>query len=460
MRTLTLMPNRDRRGVVAVLAMIFLVLFATLAVGFYASITATAVVAQNEKNGTISLTSAESGMDFIRYQLSLIKVPPTVPPDQIFSYVADHLQAALEGTPNLGANFVAVSSSTVTIPSNPNSYIKLDNNGEEFRATLEKVGQLIRVKTTGRFANATTSNRAVQLDYQRTELPTTVFNYAVASKGKVLMQKGSVTATPGAPSSIASIMSGKAAGQAIAVSGGTIGGDLSITAPGLASITGGSVGGTAVVSDIITQHTHIVGAPEFPIVDTTVFRPYATNTYSSGSVLKNMRIPANTNPKFTGGSTIQGILYIESPNTVEFRGNVQLQGLIVFENKNTSATNVIDMRGNFSQTALPAGSEFDPLRTIGGIAILAPTTKMVISGSVDSYLMGNVLLGSFNNGGSADWTIDKGSILTFDTSADAAVFNGKTVKFSSTGSLNMPNAGLTYSAYFRPQSSSYQEVKP
>src|ERR1051325_11325146 len=91
-----------RRGVTALLAMIFLVLLATLAVGFYASTNQTIVVATNEKNGTISLTAAESGMDFIRYQLALIKVPPTTPPDQFFGYVADHLEAALEGSGNLG----------------------------------------------------------------------------------------------------------------------------------------------------------------------------------------------------------------------------------------------------------------------------------------------------------------------------------------------------------------------
>ena len=72
--------NKQRHGVTALLAMIFLVLFATLAVGFYASTTQTTVIATNEKNGVISLTAAESGMDFIRYQLALIKVPPTDPP--------------------------------------------------------------------------------------------------------------------------------------------------------------------------------------------------------------------------------------------------------------------------------------------------------------------------------------------------------------------------------------------
>ena len=440
--------------------MLFLVLFASLAVGLYTEVNTNAIVSTNEKNGAISLTAAESGMDFIRYQLSLIKVPPAIPVDQTFSYVADHLQDALEGSGNLGSNTVAVSSSSVSIPANPNAFVKVDNNGAEFRATLEKVGLAIRVKTTGRYINAGSSNRAVQMDYQRTDVPTTVFNFAVASPGKVLMQKGAVTSTTGVAGSIASVMSARASSPAISVSGGTISGDLNITAPGLASVTSGSVGGTTILAQIINQHIHVVQQPEFPYVDTSYFRQFAVNTYSDGSTLKNMRIPAGTNPKFTGGATIQGILYIESPNTVEFGGNVNLQGFIVFENKNSSAVNVIDMRGNFSQTPLPSGAEFDVLRNIGGVSVLAPTTKVVISGSVDSYLMGNVILGGFNNGGSADWTIDKGSIIALDTTSDAAVFNGKTVKFTATGQYNMPTAGLRYSTYFRPQSSSYDEVKP
>jgi hypothetical protein len=441
--------------------MIFLVLFATLAVGFYASITQTAVIAGNEKNSTISLTAAESGMDFVRYQLSRIKIPPTTPPDQVFSYVADHLEDALAGTGNLGSNSVAVSGGTVTIPGNPNAFIKMDNSGAEFRATLEKVGTNIRVKTTGRYINANASNRAVQMDYKPTEVPTNIFSFAVASPGKVLMQKGSVTSTAGVAPGIASILSAKASAPAISISGGTIGGDLNITAPALASVSGGSVGGTTILAQIINQHTHVVQQPEFPYVDTSYFKPLAVNTYGgSGSILKNMRIPAGTNPKFTGGATIQGILYVESPNTVEFRGNVNLEGFIIFENKNSSAVNVIDMRGNFSQTPLPAGAEFDALRAIGGVSMLAPTTRVVISGSVDSYLMGNVIVGGFSNGGSADWTIDKGSIIAMDTAGDAAVFNGKTVKFTATGQYNLPTAGLKYSSYFKPKGHTYDEVKP
>jgi len=78
---------------------------------------------------------------------------------------------------------------------------------------------------------------------------------------------------------------------------------------------------------------------------------------------------------------------------------------------------------------------------------------------VDSFLTGNVIVGGFNNSGSADWTIDKGSIIAME-GGDAAVFNGKTVKFTATGQYNLPTAGLKYSSYFKPKGSTYDEVKP
>jgi hypothetical protein len=457
-----------RRGITAVLAMLFLVLFASLAIGFYAATNTSVIVAHNENSTAKSLLAAETGMDFVRFELSRISIPPNTPSEEVFTHVANHLKQHLESTRNLKPNTVAVTPTTITIPAEAGAYVTLENKGADFRATLELVGEEIRVRTVGRYSpagspsgDARLFHRAVQMDYQRQERPSNIFDYAVASRGGVVMRKGSVSATGGAASSIATVMSAREANPAVSVNGGAIGGDLHITAEGLASIGGGSVAGTRDASQILAEHTHVIPMPEFPEIETASFKPYAVNTYRGGSgVLKNVRIPANTNPKFTGGVTIQGILYIEVPNNIEFRGNVNLQGFIVFENKGSSSANSLNMSGNFSHMPLPPGPEFDSLRKIKGIAVLAPTAQMVISGSVDANLIGNVVLGSFANGGSADWTISQGSLITMDRSQDATVFNGKTVKFTSTGKYNLPSAGLLYSSRFWPRSSSYEEVKP
>ncbi|MHC4372467.1 MAG: hypothetical protein ACYSW8_33105, partial [Planctomycetota bacterium] len=64
---------------------------------------------------------------------------------------------------------------------------------------------------------------------------------------------------------------------------------------------------------------------EFPAPDTTYFAPYANGPTVDGSwdftanqTLVNATIKGGTSPTFTGSVTIQGILFIESPNKVTF----------------------------------------------------------------------------------------------------------------------------------------------
>jgi hypothetical protein len=334
-----------------------------------------------------------------------------------------------------------------------------------FRAALtESEGKLI-CRISGRAgpksadAVTTPSARTFKVDFVRGDKPFDAFDYAVASKGGIVMRKGSVTGYNGvSETTIATIISSKTTNPAVSVSGGSIGGDISVTGPDLVSVTGGSVGGSNSTSDILKNHTKMVDQPDYPEFDTSVFKPFATNVYKGGSNLKNVRIPPNTNPKFSGGAVIQGIVYVESPNTLEFRGNTLVQGIIVFENKGTGAQNVIDMRGNFTQLPLPAGAEYDPLRAVRGISIFAPTASLVISGSVDSNLVGNVILNSFRNGGSADWTIDKGTLITLDEGPNAAVFDGKTIKFKSVGKNFKPTHGLKYDKHYTPLAQTYLEI--
>jgi hypothetical protein len=282
----------------------------------------------------------------------------------------------------------------------------------------------------------------------------------VASKGTVLVEKGAITAVDPSKDAIATVMSASATQGAVNVSGGKIGGDLNVVNNGTAVVTGGTVAGTNNISDIINNHVHTVSDPEFPTFDTSVYKVYATNTYvDKQKTQKNIRIPANTNPKFAGGDTVQGIMYIESPNTVTFVGNFNLQGFMVFEDKHDGATSVLNFSGNMSQLPLPSDPQFDPLRATSGVSILAPAASATMSGSTDSLLKGNVILKSLVYNGSADIVVDQGTLMTLDTGL-AAHFKGKTVKFTATGAGNMPTTGVTYSTYYAPKPQSYQEIMP
>jgi hypothetical protein len=287
-----------------------------------------------------------------------------------------------------------------------------------------------------------------------------VFDYAVASKGQIVMAKGAVTSVTGVDPKIATMMSGLGSNGAVKVSGGTIGGDVSTLEGITADITGGTIGGESNLSMIYANHVHEVEEPEWPSFDTSVYKPYATNTWAPGVPLVNLRIPAGTNKKFTGNQTIQGIMYIEAPASIEFQGNVNLQGFIVFENAGSGLTNKLTFSGNITQSPLPNGSQFDGLRATSGVAILAPNTAVRMTGSTDSYLRGNVITETFNFAGSADIQIDRGTLMAMKNASNAVIFNGKTVKFTATGKGNQPSIGVTYSTFFSPDPTSYQEVAP
>ena len=446
------------------MAMLFMVIFSTLALGFYASTTMSVQVARNDQRTAKALLAAESGVQFMRYHLANVTIPPNSP--NPLADLCSNLQTSLNGSMNLGSNHVSLVGNTIYIPVETGGYISTNTtDASGFTACITDHGGNIVCTVTGRsgLSASAVSDKAVSLDFTRQAITTSVFNYAVASKGQVTVSKGTLGGVTGvSPNSIATLMSAKGSNPAFSISGGTIGGDINVTASGLASVTGGSVGGSSNVTDILANHTHVVADPTFPVFDTTVFAQYATNAYggATGGTLTNVIIPPNTNPKFTGNTTIQGILYIQSPNTVTFRGNTTLQGFIVFENAGTTSNNVISMSGNFSEGTLPAGSQFDALRTTTGIAILAPTTTLTMSGSTDSQVRGNMILGTFENGGAANVEIDQGTLMTLNTtSSSAAYFHGaKTVKWTSTGQNNKPSQGVSYNTMYVPVGGSYREL--
>src|SRR5258705_3036905 len=90
---------RQRRAIASMLAMLYLVLFAMLAIGFYATTNTAGQVSVNEQRRYRALGSAESGMDFMRYQLFQIAIPPSTTPDQVLVEINKDLSAQLNGTP-------------------------------------------------------------------------------------------------------------------------------------------------------------------------------------------------------------------------------------------------------------------------------------------------------------------------------------------------------------------------
>jgi hypothetical protein len=149
--------------------MLYLVIFSTMAVGFYASTTTNALVAHSENDSAFALASAESGSDFMRYQMMNITTPYGTNATNLMSNMAVVLGNELNGTPNMGSNTVSLVNGAINIPS-PTGWITLDKqNKTHFRATITQKSptSTTLIITVHGGSSTTTATRAVRMEYKQ-----------------------------------------------------------------------------------------------------------------------------------------------------------------------------------------------------------------------------------------------------------------------------------------------------
>src|ERR671913_274599 len=98
MRTPGLETRLRRRGLSSLLAMLYLILFTKLALGFYASTTTQTQVVANDMNGARANLAAETGIDFVRYHLGLVSIPAATTQANITQEVYNDLVPLLNGS--------------------------------------------------------------------------------------------------------------------------------------------------------------------------------------------------------------------------------------------------------------------------------------------------------------------------------------------------------------------------
>jgi len=461
--------NSRRRGLASVLAMLFLVLFSTLAVGFYAATTLSAQVAKNERSLTTAQSAAESGMEFMRYQLGIITVPPGTPSNQLLTTVYGLLSTNLNGTYNMGTDVVTMSNDangnpTIYVPGNTSHFISIDStSGSRFQGTIAQSGDKLVVTVVGMGSDGSIS-RGVQLSYQKAARASAIFNYGVASKGKITT--GGASYILGNPDpAMGSVLSTDMADSIPVVIGGKqVSGDISITNPsGSVSYSGASIGGTSDPTQI-PNHIHIgVQPPTFPTIDSSVYTNAVTmSAFTPGArTLSNVYIPPNTNPSFAANTIIQGVLWVQSPNKVSFGGNLTVTGVIVVDNNTTfnAATNQINFTGSVRASGvqnLPTGSTYGNLRSLTGAFILAPGYAVNFSGDFGS-VAGSIIASQISMTGNATGTV-QGSVIGVDN--QPLTLNGSAdITIASTGTSNYP-AGVSFGSYYTPLPDTYVEIEP
>ena len=449
-----MMSRAFREGSALIACTIFLVVFTALAVGMAAMSGANLRIADNQREANSAFASAESGLEVVRYWVDQVRMPSSTP-------VADYLSTAIS---NLQTELAANGIENVHINSDGSIPAVVINalGGQSFsgQVSIDPADPaVLRLLVIGASHNAT---RSIRVNFHIEPYRFPIFNYGMATKGALQFPQNP-TLTAMTENWEADIYVESANNiMAVQIGGNTnFAGDIDIGNP----LGNASFGGSVQIAgeygqDAIDHHVTVGADPvEFPVPQTATFQHYATGpvigpttNLSNSMTLTNASIQAGTNPTFLGNITIQGILYIQSPNVVRFTRNVSLQGLIVAGGDvSNPGSNSIGFEGNFASSGYPTGAQFDALRAEQGSSIVAPGFGVSFTGNFSS-VNGVLAASSLYFSGNASATV-KGTMISY--SQDATRVDGNiSMNFDRAQMVEIP-AGFDLLRVLKYQPTSY-----
>ena len=492
------LPRRD--GTVSLLAMLYLMIFSALALGFYAQTNVSAQISENEKQTNRALVAAESGMAFMRYTLSQVETS-YLPENQMLLELAYELSRLLDGSdnlvdPKLGLQEVGISDGgdAILIPKHPNAVMPLGND-MGFRVKITRAGRSFVVKvagTSGTHRNgATVAAKGVEYVYGAQQKPAPLFEYGVAGRGQIELSGGGriIGATNAADGTV---LSTTTLNPAVVMTGPSIiSGKVYLKNPSAttsystnSSVNGSTLASVKSASTIkITRPPgteHLPDWPEFPKIDTSIYLPYVKRVYNPlsppGSTLRNIRIPAGlgtlaTPVKFTAGTTVEGVCYIEAPNVVYFEGACTLRGVIVGPNVplGTLATNIVEFQGQataydvgtipsvYDMTVQANKDEFPAgLLALKGSSMLTPGYHVKFTGGY-AAISGSIVSDQLTFSGSAGGSIT-GYVIGM-ANQKLAVSGQGTIQLQKPPPTPWP-AGVFFRHWYAPEAKTYREFRP
>ncbi len=460
--------HSKRYGTVLILSMIFVVIFSALAISMLTLSGTNAQLASNQHKVDYALASAESGLEVERYWLNRVMMPSTTP---VSSYLSEIVSLVKDDLTAEGVTNITLSDSGAFEPVVLNS-----TNGQNFEGQLDvdaNSPDTLHLQASGGTEQV---SRTIGVSFAIDDYKWPIFNYGMATKGPI-NYTGNPTTLSASENWEADIYV-ESSGSTVAIDiDGNINfdGDLTIGNPAANVDFAGDVqiaGETG--EDAIDNHVTIGedGYVEFPVPDTASFEVYATgmvidsstdpnffgdpNKIGTGNAtLINAKIVAGTNPIFYNNVTIQGILFIESPNAVIFSANMALMGIIVGDGdlETDPVTDKIDVLGNFASLPYPPGAEFDAIRQEEGTSILAPGFAGTFAGNF-STVEGVIALSGMHFSGNVSALV-KGTLINY--SDDPMVVEGNpSMMFDRAGLTKIP-AGFDTHKVLIYDPSSYQE---
>ncbi|MHC4676623.1 MAG: pilus assembly PilX family protein [Planctomycetota bacterium] len=465
--------NRELRdGAVLIIAVIFVALFSSLGLALLTMSSTNVQVANNHYKANRALESAQSGLEVTRYWLGRVAMPGTVTPADRFATLTGLVDAELQTaaicatTPSAydddGPSAVNLGSTTIN-----------SQAGQSFTASIQKTADLdvVQVTITGGdiTGGADSISRTISVNCRFETREHNVFDYGVATRGPLTLLGNIAMDGTNIHTDADVYIESNSQNDVLSIIGNSqIGGDVTITNPdGYATLQGGQAGIGGETGEAALDHVSIVEEPvEFPTPLTDYFEQYVQNTFdpaiddtTSDNTFENIRIPGGTNPTFSGSTTLDGIVFIESPNIVTFTGNVNITGIIVGDGDTNdhSGANQIIFLGNVSSAPvsdLPETEQFDGIHGETGTFLMAPGFSASFGGNFDT-LNGAIAANGINFFGNAGGTIN-GSILNY-SDTPMTLGGNSDLFFNRSGDTEVP-AGFGPELILNYVSSSYSEV--
>jgi hypothetical protein len=471
----------------SVLAMLYLILFSSLAVGFYAATNTAVQVSANERHARQAMLSTESSMELMRLVLGNVEIPPNTPSDQMWGKLCDQVAAQIDRTSNFGnativspgAGAASWTLPAMTLPGGGQATITLaphDTNVETVDVVAYGLEPDLRTdKTKGN----SPLHRKIQVTFKKGPRASDIFDYGVASKSAISMS-GNAQIT-GAAGQLArgSVLSATGNAVPLSMTGKpSISGDFSYTNttvdPATLPVGNGSIAGYKSSDAKFADHVHAgVREPEFPTIDTSSFEKFvpASNAAPGPSLIAfdpgtrknftNIRIKAGVNPSFAAGTIIQGVVYVETPNKITFTGGVIIQGVIVVMNgaaNDPNNPNTIKFGGNVTHQGvetLPDSGAFAGLPKLSGSFLLAPTFAVTMTGNSNN-VGGTIVTSKLDISGTAGANV-KGTVINLDDTA-VNMTGTSDIIIQASGADHYP-AGVTFGSHFTPDAKTYVELQ-
>jgi len=396
--------------------MIFVLIFSTLAVSMVTMSGTNVQLASNQRKLNSTLSAAHSGLEAMRYWMVRITIPDSTSPSNYLSTVFSSLQndLAANSITNISASY---SSPIITIP--PVMLATPDNMN--FEATIEQLNNnTLQMDVIGRSDQIT---RTIRVNYNIAPKKHPIFDYGIATKGPLHLQ-GSTEVNGLNDTSEANVyIESTNNNDALSLTGNcTIAGNVSISnlsanpSVSNSSSIGGETGQDAIDNHVNTELNSI----DFPIPDPAAFEHYVVNTFDPATdtttdmTLENIRIPAGTDPHFSGHVTLKGIVFIETPNIVEFTGNTEIIGIIIGDGDldYPSDDNQLIFRGNVDSSSVSQlDATFGNISQETGTFLMAPGFDASFGGSFNT-INGAIAASGIEFFGNAGGTVN-GSIINY-----------------------------------------------